>query len=104
MTPKKRGRPFTIPDDPDDPRPNKKDDTAAYQRWLRRHTKKAQAPTPTLAGSRAGLTLPANCIGRIAYEREDHNFVIRLNDEGKRRLYAGEMVVGAPVILAEVPA
>ena len=40
---KKRGRGPTLPDDPNDPRPSKKADPAAYQRWLKRQHRKLQA-------------------------------------------------------------
>jgi|GEM_PF-6142525 len=95
-----------IPDDPDDPRPDVRKDKAAYQRWRLRQLAKldgTMAPTPQRNPRLNPLPeIPSDgvCIGRVAYEREDHRFVIALNEEGLRRFRDGKILRDMPVVIA----
>jgi len=95
-----------IPDDPDDPRPDATKDAAAYQRWRTRQLAKLDGtPAPKPQKNPRQKPLPTVdeggvCIGRIAYERADHHFVIKLNDEGIRRFHDGKILRDMPVVIA----
>lgn len=92
----------TIPNDPDDPRPNSTEDRAAYLQWRARQIAKLDgtpAPKPRLKPL-PKISPDGVCIGRIAYERQDHRFVVALNDEGKQRFRDGKILRDMPVVVA----
>jgi len=91
-----------LPDDPDDPRPKTTEDRAAYLQWRARQIAKLDGvPAPRQRLKPLPAMPPGGvCIGRIAYEREDHRFVIALNDEGIRRFRDGKILRNMPVVVA----